>query len=441
MKHPTMDGDDLFQTFLHNSRKKDVAATACLNSFIARGIKLKDVRDKNNNTLLHQAASRGCPGAARILLEHGSDPMALNNVAKTPISVSDDFKKYGTGYKAVHALLADPPPVMAVLPSSQQESGEEAGAHGEQSASEQNSADSLLGKRIVKEFSGYGFFEGIVATDEGDDGLRIMYEDGTSELLSAEDTAPLAAKFQQWYGEAKKAKALRKPGQTDFPQMHSRNAKPDQVVGTGKRVLVLWEQDQVFYAGAVQKAPQGLLGPLAVLYDNGDTESKLDATTCVILEQKGVKWAKQNGLKGSAWWPAMVWQCIGNEDNAPWNFVQFLGRPNSERSTFWLDSTTVIDFEDGLESHLDGILQTNGSLDKLTAAEQAVELAFAQLSREKQLDKSSRKRKRKKGKDERPVRKKTAPADAKTAAQRREEMYEEEIFYTVMVRTAVGCGP
>ena len=39
-------------------RCQDVTAIACLNSFIARGIRLRDVRDKNNNTLLHQAASQ-----------------------------------------------------------------------------------------------------------------------------------------------------------------------------------------------------------------------------------------------------------------------------------------------------------------------------------------------------------------------------------------------
>ena len=65
MKYLMMDGDDLFQTFLHNSRKKDVAATACLNSFIARGIKLKDVRDKNNNEtttkrITHERHNRNC---------------------------------------------------------------------------------------------------------------------------------------------------------------------------------------------------------------------------------------------------------------------------------------------------------------------------------------------------------------------------------------------
>eukprot|EP00658_Telonema_sp_P-2_P059930 TRINITY_DN49003_c0_g1_i3.p1 TRINITY_DN49003_c0_g1~~TRINITY_DN49003_c0_g1_i3.p1 ORF type:complete len:447 (-),score=109.73 TRINITY_DN49003_c0_g1_i3:219-1559(-) len=57
-------------------------------------------------------------------------------------------------------------------------------------------------------------------------------------------------------------------------------------------------------------------------------------------------------------------------------------------------------------------------------------LAFAQLKAEKKHT-STRKRKRK-GKEEARARKKPAAKDTKSAAERREEMYEEEVFYTCM---------
>ena len=53
--------------------------------------------------------------------------------------------------------------------------------------------------------------------------------------------------------------------------------------------------------------------------------------------------------------------------------MQFLGK----NTYAWLMDTTVITFDDGLETHLDGILQCQGSQKQMSEAEAAVEEAFA----------------------------------------------------------------
>ena len=103
-----MNMEDLYASFLYCTRKNDSAAVECIESFLARGILLRDIRDKKNNTLLHQAACRGCPQAAKRLLEYGLDQQKSNDQAKTPFSIADDFKGYGKGYKAVYQLFTAP---------------------------------------------------------------------------------------------------------------------------------------------------------------------------------------------------------------------------------------------------------------------------------------------------------------------------------------------
>ena len=96
---------ELFTSFLMESRKGDAAATAYLKKLLKRGVQLTTVHDTRNNSLLHQAAARGCAQAAQLLLQHGLDVTAMNNQAKTPLAIAEDFRKYGAHYKAVYAVL------------------------------------------------------------------------------------------------------------------------------------------------------------------------------------------------------------------------------------------------------------------------------------------------------------------------------------------------
>ena len=50
-----------------------------------------------------------------------------------------------------------------------------------------NAAAKLLGKRVTMEFSGYGYYEGVVTCDDGERGLRVDFEDKKVEYLPFDD--------------------------------------------------------------------------------------------------------------------------------------------------------------------------------------------------------------------------------------------------------------
>ena len=175
-------------------------------------------------------------------------------------------------------------------------------------------------------------------------------------------------RYEKWHesaiasaGGSARTKIKKQDGQPEKPKVSTKNhrkGKPGLAVQAEgdhllKKIQVLWDDDSTFYAGLVTKVgPKGFEGRITVKYDHGSNEDIKNVKNVIMVEQLGVRWAKQ---AAGPWWPAMVWQAL-EEKHLAWSFVQFLGK-----NTFaWLLDTVVITFDDGLESHLDGITQIQG---------------------------------------------------------------------------------
>ena len=255
MPLPDIQAQALFESFQHVSKKKDADCLACIESFLDRGIALKEVIDKGGNTLLHQATARGKKDVVRELIMQGLDPLKLNDFGKSSVGIAEDFRGCGKAYRETFSFLSVEGQALAIemaakaaanpKPTSKRKRGEsdlEAEKEEEDgpkaaARAKINAAAALLGKRVTMEFPGYGYYEGIVTCDEGERGLRVDFEDKTIEYLPMDDVVACIERYEQWHGKAgaatartKKKKDERQPEKPKVSNKNHRKGKPGLAV-------------------------------------------------------------------------------------------------------------------------------------------------------------------------------------------------------------------
>ena len=170
---------------------------SCVQNFIDRGVALREITDGKGNTLLHQATAKGKPAVARLLIENGLDPKSLNDFGKSSIGIAEDYKSYGKGYRETFLFLSKEGNALAAEVAAKikaegpltgkRKREEDATAEGSEGARVNSERMALLGKRVTKEFPGFGYYEGVVTCDEGENGLMVVYDDKTIEYLPVEE--------------------------------------------------------------------------------------------------------------------------------------------------------------------------------------------------------------------------------------------------------------
>eukprot|EP00656_Telonema_subtile_P029772 TRINITY_DN32853_c0_g1_i1.p1 TRINITY_DN32853_c0_g1~~TRINITY_DN32853_c0_g1_i1.p1 ORF type:complete len:375 (-),score=58.02 TRINITY_DN32853_c0_g1_i1:107-1231(-) len=118
-----------YDSFVSYAHDNEARAIEYLKAIAQSGCSLATVRNKGGNNLLHHAVHSGMFDAVKYCVDSGVNPEQMNDSAKTPLDVADDYKKFRGVFRDIYEYLGSVSTGMAWVSPKQEELGTEAAAH------------------------------------------------------------------------------------------------------------------------------------------------------------------------------------------------------------------------------------------------------------------------------------------------------------------------
>lgn len=112
-----------YECFVSYAHDNEARAIEYLKGVAQSGCSLATVRNKAGNNLLHHAVHSGMFEAVKFCVDSGVNPEQMNDSAKTPLDVADDYKKFRGVFRDIYDYLGSVSTGMAWVSPKQDEAG------------------------------------------------------------------------------------------------------------------------------------------------------------------------------------------------------------------------------------------------------------------------------------------------------------------------------